>query len=137
MTGRVSHCIHLASPSGVVAVGLSTLLLPAAMAVAGRADVLSATAQCSAASICTFAVTVRHADDGWSHYADRWEVVAPDGRVLATRVLRHPHLDEQPFTRSLEGVAILPAISQVTVRAHDVVHGFGGAEVTVRIDRIE
>ena len=31
-----------------------------------------------------FDVTVRHADEGWDHYADKWDVVAPDGTVLAT-----------------------------------------------------
>ena len=45
-------------------------------------------------------VTLRHADTGWDHYANRWEVIGPDGRVLATRVLYHPHVNEQPFTRS-------------------------------------
>ena len=28
-------------------------------------------------------MTVRHADTGWDHYADKWDVVAPDGAVLA------------------------------------------------------
>ena len=43
-------------------------------------------------------VTVQHADTGWDHYADAWEVLAPDGTVLGTRTLLHPHTDEQPFT---------------------------------------
>ena len=50
-----------------------------------------------------------------------------------TRVLLHPYLSEQPFTRSLTGVKIPPAISQVTIRAHDKAHGYGGAEVKVRL----
>lgn len=107
----------------------------AATALAGPADVVAATARCSAASVCSFDVTVRHADEGWEHYADRWEVVGPDGRVLATRVLRHPHVNEQPFTRSLGGVAIPVSISTVSIRAHDSVHGFGGAEMTVHLER--
>jgi hypothetical protein len=44
-----------------------------------------------------FSVTVRHADEGWDHYADRWEVLTSDGTLLATRTLYHPHVNEQPF----------------------------------------
>jgi hypothetical protein len=29
-------------------------------------------------------VTVSHDDEGWDHYADGWEVIAPEGAVLAT-----------------------------------------------------
>lgn len=78
-----------------------------------------------------FDVTVRHADDGWEHYADRWQVLAPDGTVLGERVLLHPHDTEQPFTRSLGGIAIPDDIRTVRVRAHDSRHGWGGAELTV------
>lgn len=80
-----------------------------------------------------FDVTVRHADTGWDHYADRWEIRAPDGTVLATRVLLHPHADEQPFTRSLSGVRIPAGIDTVSIRAHDKVHGFGGETRSVAL----
>jgi hypothetical protein len=101
---------------------------------AGLADVLSASADC-ASSVCTFSVTVRHEDEGWRHYADSWEVVAPDGRVLATRSLQHPHVDEQPFTRELRGVEVPSNVTSVRIRAHDSVHGFGGREVVVQLGR--
>ena len=78
-----------------------------------------------------FDVTLRHADSGWKHYADQWQVLAPDGSVLGTRVLHHPHVNEQPFTRSLTGVRIPPGIRQVTVRGRDNVHGWGSATRTV------
>ena len=78
---------------------------------------------------------MRHADTGWSHYADRFEVLTPDGTVLATRVLRHPHVQEQPVTRSLAGVRIPDDITRVKVRARDSQHGLGGAEVEVPVER--
>ena len=53
-----------------------------------------------------FDVTIRHPDTGWDHYADGWRILDMDGTVLGTRVLHHPHETEQPFTRSLSGVAI-------------------------------
>ena len=43
----------------------------------------------------------------------------------------HPHVDEQPFTRSQRGIVIPPGVTQVRVRAHDLVDGFGGREVLV------
>ncbi len=49
----------------------------------------------------TVHVTLSHPDTGWNHYADGWEVRAQDGQALGLRVLAHPHVDEQPFTRSL------------------------------------
>lgn len=81
----------------------------------------------------TFDVTVSHADEGWSHYADGWEVIGPDGEVLGKRELMHPHVEEQPFTRSLGGVRISDGIGVVTIRAHDNQHGYGGAEVEVAL----
>ena len=113
-----------------IALGLA-LLAPAALA--GEADVLSAEAQCSEDRICRFVVTLRHADEGWKHYADRWEVLSPEGELLATRVLRHPHVEEQPFTRVLPGVKVPISVERVRIRAHDSVHGYGGAEVEVEL----
>ena len=72
-----------------------------------------------------FSVTLLHADNGWDHYADRWQVLTPNGDVIATRVLVHPHDSEQPFTRGLSGLAIPAGITWVNIRAHDKVHGDG------------
>ena len=100
---------------------------------AGEADVLNAEAQRSADGAFRFSVTLRHDDTGWGHYADRWEVLAPDGTLLAQRVLLHPHVGEQPFTRSLSGVEIPPAITEVIIRGGDSQHGFGGAELRLAL----
>ena len=96
---------------------------------AGEADVVAVEAVKDGAGVYRFHVTVAHGDTGWDHYADKWDVVAPDGTVLGTRDLLHPHENEQPFTRSLGGVAIPPGVTRVTLRAHDSVHGYGGREV--------
>jgi hypothetical protein len=80
-------------------------------------------------------VTVQHADEGWAHYANRWQVLTPDGEVLATRALRHPHVGEQPFTRGLTGVRVPAELDRVRIRAGDSVHGFGGAELTIPLER--
>ena len=104
-------------------------------AVADEADVVAAEALPAGDGRWRFNVTVSHADEGWDHYADKWDVVAPDGSVLGTRVLLHPHENEQPFTRSLGGVAVPEDIETVVLRAHDSVHGYGGAELTVELER--
>ena len=109
------------------------LLLSAGAAAAGEADVLAVEAAQESAGVWRFDVTVAHADEGWDHYADTWEVVEPDGTVLGTRVLLHPHESEQPVTRSLGGVAIPEGIDRVIVRAHDSAHGLGGAELSVEL----
>ena len=75
--------------------------------------------------------TLRHDDTGWEQYADAWRVVTQDGQVLGTRVLYHPHEDEQPFTRSLGGVKIPPALSIVYIEAHCKVHGWSAQRVQV------
>jgi hypothetical protein len=97
---------------------LALVALPAA-ATPARADppeIVAARAQPGSAG-WSFSVTLAHPDSGWDHYADGWEVLAPDGSRLGLRELLHPHVDEQPFTRSLAGVAIPEGLSQVTIRA--------------------
>lgn len=80
-----------------------------------------------------FSVTVRSDDIGWDGYADRWEVVS-EGVVVASRELSHPHVDEQPFTRSLSGIALGPG-DVVEVRSHHSVGGYCGAELSVAVVR--
>lgn len=111
---------------------IAGLLAPVA-AFAGKADVVNVRVDCPEKNRCDFTVTVLHTDEGWDHYADRWQVLGPDGEVLGTRTLLHPHEHEQPFTRSLEGVAIPPDIDHVTLRAHDSVHGDGGRSIGVAL----
>ena len=102
---------------------------------AGEADVVGAEAAQESDGTWRFSVTVRHGDTGWDHYADRWQVETPEGRVLGTRVLLHPHENEQPFTRSLGGVVIPPEVTEVVIRAHDSLHGDGGATLTLTLPR--
>ncbi len=113
-------------------IGVAILAAAASISArAGEADVVGAEAAVQADGTYRFDVTVRHSDQGWDHYANRWELVAPDGTTLGTRTLLHPHIAEQPFTRSLSDVEIPPEFTEVTIRAGDSVHDFGGAELTV------
>ncbi len=109
---------------------LTGLLFAPSLLFAGEADVVNVVVQREGSSY-VFDVTVAHHDEGWQHYADSWDIVAPDGQIIATRVLYHPHVNGQPFTRSLSGVIIDQEVTSVVVRAHDLVHGYGGREVSV------
>ncbi len=117
--------------------GLVLLLTACLPALAGDADVLDVDVSCNVDAICRFDVTLKHGDEGWKHYANRWEVLSPDGELLATRELAHPHVNEQPFTRSLANVRVPSDLIEVVVRAHDLEHGYGGKEVVVKLPDLE
>ena len=112
------------------------LVLPlflAAPAFAGDAVVTEAKAVKSG-DTWRFSVTIAHGDTGWDHYADAWRVVDADSGVLGTRILHHPHVEEQPFTRSLSGVAIPAGTTSVWIEARDSVHGWNTERFEVTLD---
>jgi len=77
-------------------------------------------------------VTLRHADEGWKHYADEWRVVnAGNKKVLGSRILMHPHVNEQPFTRSLANVPIPANVRHVYIEAHDKSGGWSHDKLKV------
>lgn len=100
--------------------------------IAGCADVVEAEV-ISSGDTYRVSATILSADTGWEKYADAWEVRAPDGTILGTRILAHPHVDEQPFTRSLNDVDIPTAVSDVEIAARDSVAGFCGETVSVSV----
>ena len=113
----------------------TSLFIITTAAYAGEADVIKVDVKRTGGDTYFFKVTVRHEDEGWDHYANKWDVAAPDGTILGTRTLYHPHVDEQPFTRSLSDVKISESITEVTIRAHDSVHEYGGETMSVAIPR--
>ena len=116
----VASCASSDDPTGTMA------------PVEGCADVVHAEVERSGDAFIVSA-TVRSADTGWDRYADEWRVRTPDGEVLGTRVLAHPHVDEQPFTRSLSGVEIPESVASVVVVARDSVVGYCGISATVSV----
>lgn len=100
---------------------------------AGEADIESVDVRAEGGGKYTFTATVSHGDTGWDHYADAFEILTPDGKSLGTRVLLHPHVNEQPFTRSIGGVSVPEGLTSVMVRAKDSVHEHGGKVLTVEL----
>ena len=68
-------------------------------------------------------VTLSHPDTGWGHYADGWEVLDAAGNRLGFRELLHPHVEEQPFTRSL-ALALPEGTDRIGIRARCSVDGW-------------
>lgn len=92
----------------------------------------------------TFSVTIRHNDEGWKHYVTSFEVLdAASGKLLGERILLHPHVEEQPFTREFYRLPVSKEVKRVIIRAHDKMqHGYSepveadlpqGEEKTVRV----
>ena len=80
-------------------------------------------------------VTLEHQDKGWEHYADGWRIVTSGGTILGERTLYHPHVAEQPFTRSLSGVKIPSPIKQIYIEAHDNVHGWSKDKLQIDLTK--
>lgn len=112
---------------------ITLLLLIPSLSHAGKADVLNADITRNQDGTYRFDVTLQHSDEGWKHYANRWEIMSPAGKIIATRTLLHPHVHEQPFTRGLSSVKIPVGIKQVVIRANDLVHGVGGKKLTITL----
>ena len=127
MAGRM-YCIRILLP-------LASLFTGTVLVSAGETTIVGVRASAENAGTWRFDVTLEHADEGWDHYADQWQVELEDGTVLGERVLLHPHVNEQPFTRSLSGVAVPAATARVYVSARDTVHGRSAARFEVLLAR--
>ncbi|MBO9426770.1 hypothetical protein J7444_18680 [Labrenzia sp. R4_1] len=116
----------------VISIAAIISVLVSGASVAGDVEIVDAAAK-EGAGGWTFSVTLKHGDTGWDHYADLWEVYTPEGKLLGKRVLAHPHVNEQPFTRSLSGVQIPEDVTTVIIRASDSVHGVSPQEFRLEL----
>jgi hypothetical protein len=96
---------------------LLTILALPAFAEPAKVDQVSM--RQSADGTWRFDVTLSHPDTGWDHYADAWRILSMEGQQLGIRELAHPHVTEQPFTRSLSGVRIPVGTTRVQIQARD------------------
>ncbi len=90
-----------------------------------HAHVLGTTFTKTAADTYTVSATVRHDDTGWDDYADAFEVRG-EGVENGLRELLHPHVEEQPFTRSQPGVT---ASGEVWLEAKTNTLSSGGSKI--------
>ncbi len=109
-----------------------SMLILSMSAVANEVEVVDATIESLGGDRFRINVTLLHADTGWDHYADRWDVLDEAGELLGSRTLHHPHVNEQPFTRSLT-LSIPANVKTVTIVAHDSVHKLGPDGLAVSV----
>ena len=112
---------------------LAVMSVQVSLSWAGDADVVDVEIIKTSTETFKISVTVKHDDSGWEHYADKWDVAGPENTILGTRTLYHPHVDEQPFTRSLTNVSVPPTVQEISVTAHCSVHGYGGKTMTAKV----
>ncbi len=72
-----------------------------------------------------FHVGIRSTETGCDQYADWWEVLSKEGKLIYRRILAHSHTSEQPFVRS-GGVVKIGKNQAVFIRAHMNNSGYGG-----------
>lgn len=118
----------------VIAILMAGLLAGSQFAQADDVEILNVYLQ-ETSNSWNAEVTLKHADTGWEHYADAWRVVDESGHLIKTRVLYHPHVNEQPFTRSLGNIQIPSGTSVVYVEAHDKVHGWSKQRIKIDLSR--
>jgi len=87
--------------------------------------IVDAKAEVQTNGLYAFSVTILHADEGWTHYADSFDILSESQAVLGTRTLFHPHEGENPFTRSLSNVKVPIGARNVLIRAHCSKDGYG------------
>jgi len=128
----------MAIQTRLIGFGLALLCLAgtAGPGIAGQVEIVH-TQFISRDGIWQVYTTLRHGDTGGEHYADAWRVVTDTGDILGTRTLLHPHVDEQPFTRSQGGITMPNDTHIVYVEAHDKVHGWSPQRVQVDLRRAE
>lgn len=107
------------------AVGLLSFAVPAVPAFADTPQVVSVRILKLFKTRYEIQVNVQHYDTSWDHFLDKWEVIGPGGRVLATRVFYYPHIGQPQRLRNLRGVIIPEGVEHIIIRVHDKVHGYG------------
>jgi len=113
-------------------VAAALIALCAVYAHAGEVDVVDVTIEALGDGKFRINATLAHDDTGWDHYADRWDVLDESGQVIGVRELAHPHVNEQPFTRSVS-ISIPESVKTITVRANDSVHETGGKTFDIAV----
>ena len=112
------------------------LLFVSSFVSAGDVKIIDADFHQTSSNKWSVNVTLEHGDTGWNHYADNWRVVDMDGNVLGDRVLHHPHVGEQPFTRGLGSVNISEGTKVVYIEAHDKRHGWTSDRLMIDMTKV-
>lgn len=103
---------------------LSAFFILTAQAAAADYATIKSVRATQKGGLWSFTVTISHEDRGWEHFSDAWRVVDKTGKQIAIRELIHPHVDEQPLTRSLSGIDLPDNMKEVGIQVRDTVGGW-------------
>ncbi|WP_207382854.1 hypothetical protein [Marinomonas sp. MED121] len=134
--GRVtSVALTVMSVMSLISLSFSPSLL------ANEVSILAADLKHQGNNTWSLNVTLKHEDTGWDHYADQWRLVDKNGKVLGDRILYHPHVNEQPFTRSLNAIQIpfeyIDTGETLYIQAHDKLHGWSENPLALDLNLIK
>ena len=129
---RIKTRLAVTCRSMILSIVSAAGLLAGSVSIANDAAITNVEIKPAGDRMFQISVTLAHADTGWDHYANRWDVLDSEGNLLGSRVLAHPHVNEQPFTRSLR-VEIPESVKVVTIVASDSVHGDNEETVDVEV----
>ncbi len=104
---------------------------------ANSVEIIDATFKKNTGTNWSVSVTLKHADTGWDHYANNWRIIDEKGNVIGDRVLYHPHVNEQPFTRSLSNVSIKETDRYLYIIAHDTIHGWSPEKLKIDLSQLK
>ena len=111
---------------------VSCLALLSSTAYANQAEIVEVKIKSVGNNQYRIDTTIKHADTGWKHYANAWLVFDEEGNKLGERILHHPHVNEQPFTRSLR-LTIATGVKTITIKAQDSVHGLNEKGMQIKV----
>ncbi len=117
----------------IVLIFINSCLIYSTHIIASEANVIDAEVKKGNNGSFIFYVTVQHADEGWNHYADHWLILDKDEQLIAACKLMHPHVKEQPFTRSLSHIELPDEVTEVIIRAHCSVDNYSGNSLILNI----
>ena len=92
---------HLPYPQKVVTILLSFLLLTTVNA--NEVEIVDVKAHQKNDKTWTFAVTLKHDDKGWDHYANEWQIIGNDNKIFGTRTCITRMLRSNPLLVTYRG----------------------------------
>lgn len=135
LTAQVSLYVNKVSKASLISLALVSPVY------AGDVVIIAADLKHQGNNIWSLNVTLKHDDTGWDHYADNWRLVDAKGNILGDRVLYHPHVNEQPFTRSLNAIQIPESAMKqgdtLYIDAHDKVHGWTKKRLSLDLNQVK
>ncbi len=101
---------------------------------AQKADVIEAKVKKSFGGKYVAYVKIDHKDEGYEHFADRWEIFDQNGKRLTIRIIFSPTTEKETIESYLYGFAVPEGTKKLIFKAHCNKDGWGGKEYVLNLD---